>query len=157
MKKFGFTHLCIKKTFPKLAHQCEPLCKSLYSNVRYRWLDLQETYMYADRLFLQKAPQSNLTLYQCQRHLDHLWFFFFSFSDIFDFIHPDELSQKIQAMSTFNDHFGDSKPVYHNDILRCYAYIPPSDQYAVRVNTLSQYCSINRQVTRAFIPLLVYF
>lgn len=50
-------------------------------------------------------------------------------------------------MSNYTDHFGDQKGAYHDDTIRCYAYIAPEKNFATRANTLQEYCRINRQVT----------
>ncbi|KAJ8946815.1 hypothetical protein NQ318_002094 [Aromia moschata] len=38
------------------------------------------------------------------------------------------------------------KPVYHNDSIRCYAYIAPEDVFGMRVNTLPAYWSVNAKI-----------
>lgn len=66
--------------------------------------------------------------------------------DIFNFAKEDEFSILIREASSYNDHFGDSKPTYHGDSIRCYALLAPRDALGVRVNTLASYWSINHKV-----------
>ncbi|KAJ8938829.1 hypothetical protein NQ314_011320 [Rhamnusium bicolor] len=66
--------------------------------------------------------------------------------DIFAFAKEDELDLEIRNASSYNDHIGDMKPTYHNDSIRCFAYISPKDTFGVRVNTLPAYWSINAKI-----------
>ncbi|KAJ8966790.1 hypothetical protein NQ317_001729 [Molorchus minor] len=66
--------------------------------------------------------------------------------DIFAFAREDELNLWIREASSYNDHIGDMKPAYHNDSIRCFAFIAPKDTFGVRVNTLSVYWSLNAKI-----------
>ncbi|XP_072378914.1 translation initiation factor eIF2B subunit gamma [Diabrotica undecimpunctata] len=66
--------------------------------------------------------------------------------DIFAYAKEDELELAIRKLSSFNDHTGDLKDVYHGDPIRCYAYIAPKDIFGVRVNTLADYWSMNAKI-----------
>ncbi|KAJ8920028.1 hypothetical protein NQ315_011678 [Exocentrus adspersus] len=66
--------------------------------------------------------------------------------DIFAFAKEDELNLAIRGMSAYNDHIGDLKGAYHNDSIRCYAYIAPKDTFGVRINTLPAYWSVNAKI-----------
>lgn len=67
--------------------------------------------------------------------------------DVFSFATQKGFDQMIREASTFNDHVNGMKACYHDDLIRCYAYIPPKDSYAIRVNTLSAFCLINSKVS----------
>lgn len=66
--------------------------------------------------------------------------------DIFDYAKEIGYESKIRQMSTYNDHKLGSKGVYFNDILRCYAHIPNTDTFGIRVNTLSSFYLANNKV-----------
>nr|AMH84307.1 ascarylose A [Monochamus alternatus] len=66
--------------------------------------------------------------------------------DIFVFAQEDELDLEIRNASSYNDHIGDVRPAYHNDSIRCFAYIPPKDTFGIRVNTLPSYWSVNAKI-----------
>ncbi|KAL1491370.1 hypothetical protein ABEB36_011977 [Hypothenemus hampei] len=66
--------------------------------------------------------------------------------DIFNFSNENELDLMIRDASSYNDHTGDLKPTYHNDTIRCYAYIAPKGFMGLRVNTLQAYWSINGKI-----------
>lgn len=70
--------------------------------------------------------------------------------DIFDFSEEHGYESKIREMSSFNDHKLGSKGVYHNDILRCYAYIPDKNTFGMRINTLSSFYLANNKVSIKF-------
>lgn len=70
--------------------------------------------------------------------------------DIFHFAREDELDLAIRNISAFNDHMGDLKSAYQEDCIRCYAYVAPKDSFAVRVNTLNAYWSVNAKVSWSF-------
>ncbi|CAG2204136.1 EIF2B3 [Mytilus edulis] len=44
--------------------------------------------------------------------------------DIFSFSSEDPLTKDVQEMSTWIDHQGDMEDLYHDNKIRCYAYIP---------------------------------
>lgn len=69
-------------------------------------------------------------------------------NDIFHYAGESESdSLRVRNASTYNDHYGDVKPCYNNDIIRCFAYIAKPDTYGVRVNTLPAYCLVNAKVS----------
>lgn len=67
--------------------------------------------------------------------------------DIFFFAKEDDLELAIRSVSSHNDHIGDLRPAYHDDSIRCFAYIPPKGTFGVRVNTLPSYWSVNAKVS----------
>uniref|UniRef100_A0A1B6BX82 Translation initiation factor eIF2B subunit gamma n=1 Tax=Clastoptera arizonana TaxID=38151 RepID=A0A1B6BX82_9HEMI len=73
--------------------------------------------------------------------------------DIIEYAEESNLSTKIKAMSSFNDHRGDQWGPYHEDLIKCYAYIAPKTAFASRVNTLSEFCRVNREIINQW-PLL---
>jgi hypothetical protein len=71
----------------------------------------------------------------------------FCLSDLSHFAHEDTLVHVIRKLSSYNDHTGDMKPAYHDDPIRCYAFLAPSDKFGIRANTVATYCDINRKVS----------
>lgn len=67
-------------------------------------------------------------------------------TDILEFAEESKLALKVRKMSNYTDHSGDQMGAYHDDTIRCYAYIAPETNFATRANTLQEYCRINRQV-----------
>lgn len=67
-------------------------------------------------------------------------------SGVFAFASQTNLDSLVQEMSSFNDHYGDLKPSYHCDLVRCFAYIAEPDVFGIRVNTLPAYHSINLKI-----------
>nr|XP_023029177.1 translation initiation factor eIF-2B subunit gamma [Leptinotarsa decemlineata] len=65
---------------------------------------------------------------------------------IFSYAEKDGLNLAILEASSVNDHFGDMKPAYHGDVIRCYAYLAQKEAYGVRVNTLPAYWSANSKI-----------
>ncbi|KAJ9601166.1 hypothetical protein L9F63_000686, partial [Diploptera punctata] len=63
--------------------------------------------------------------------------------DLVHFAQEDCLVHKIRELSFYNDHTGDMEPVYHGDIVRCYAYVAPKEQFGVRANTVAAYFNLN--------------
>ena len=70
-------------------------------------------------------------------------------TDLVHFAQEDPVLDMIRKMSFYNDHSGDMAEVYHGDIVRCYAYVAPSEQFGVRANTVASYCDVNRKVRAA--------
>ncbi|KAF5287809.1 hypothetical protein FQR65_LT12177 [Abscondita terminalis] len=68
-------------------------------------------------------------------------------NDIFEYAKESQLKYLIRNSSSFNDHYGDLKSSYHDDIIRCFAYIAEPDVFGVRVNNLPAYYNINLQIT----------
>ncbi|XP_068630326.1 translation initiation factor eIF2B subunit gamma [Battus philenor] len=68
------------------------------------------------------------------------------FKDIFYYAVHQGYESKIMKMSAYNDHKLGSKPVYCNDILRCYAHIADKSTFGIRVNTLSAFCLSNKKI-----------
>lgn len=66
--------------------------------------------------------------------------------DIFSYAKEDEFAITIRKTSSYNDHSGDLKGTYHDDIIRCYAVIAPNNSLGVRINTLPAYWIINNTV-----------
>lgn len=67
--------------------------------------------------------------------------------DIFSFAKENEFDLAVREASSYNDHYGDLKPSYQNDTIRCYAYLAPKDSIGVRVNTIPNYWSLNGKVS----------
>lgn len=67
-------------------------------------------------------------------------------NDIFSFAKEDSLELLIRDTSTYNDHFGDLKDCYHNDVIRCFAYIASKNVVGIRVNTIPSYWIVNNKV-----------
>ncbi|PSN35021.1 Translation initiation factor eIF-2B subunit gamma [Blattella germanica] len=66
--------------------------------------------------------------------------------DLFHFAQEDPLVHMIRNMSFYSDHSGDMLPAYHGDIVRCYGYVAPTDNFGIRTNTVAAYCDINRRI-----------
>ncbi|VEN62600.1 unnamed protein product [Callosobruchus maculatus] len=66
--------------------------------------------------------------------------------DIFAYAKEDDLDLAIREASAYNDHIGDLKPAYHQDTIRCYAYVAPKDTFGARVNTLMNYWSVSGKI-----------
>ena len=56
----------------------------------------------------------------------------------------DEMSDRAQKLSCWNDHVGDLEEAYHGKKLRCFAYIMDGGS-CLRANNLYSYCELNRQ------------
>lgn len=67
-------------------------------------------------------------------------------NDIFAFAKESDLELRIRNASGFNDHYGDLKSSYHDDIIRCFAYIAEPEVFGIRVNNLPAYYNINLQI-----------
>lgn len=65
---------------------------------------------------------------------------------IFEFAVETGFESQIRDMSGYNDHRLGSKGVYHNDILRCYAYIPGQETFGMRINKMSSFYLANNKV-----------
>lgn len=68
-------------------------------------------------------------------------------NDLFLFAKENELDAQIKDSSTFNDHVGDTKPSYHDNIVRCYALITDKAVYGLRVNNIPSYWNICSKVS----------
>ncbi|XP_060529736.1 translation initiation factor eIF-2B subunit gamma [Cylas formicarius] len=66
---------------------------------------------------------------------------------IFHFSEESDLDLLIRETSSYNDHFGDLKPTYNGDSIRCYAYVAPKASFGIRVNNLPAYWSINGKIS----------
>lgn len=75
--------------------------------------------------------------------------------DIFFFAKEDDLELAIRGVSSHNDHIGDLKAAYHNDSIRCFAYIPPKDTFGIRINNLPSYWSVNAKVSASVIIFVI--
>jgi hypothetical protein len=64
-------------------------------------------------------------------------------SDIFSFSSEDALTQSVRDMSTWIDHQGDMEDCYHDNKIRCYAYVQDGG-FCVRTNTISAYSESNK-------------
>ncbi|XP_057318108.1 translation initiation factor eIF-2B subunit gamma [Microplitis mediator] len=62
--------------------------------------------------------------------------------DIYRFAVENKLDSLIRKMSAFNDHSSDLDNAYHDDIIRCYAYMIPSN-CGLRANTIQMYSFAN--------------
>lgn len=67
--------------------------------------------------------------------------------DIFSFSSEDALTQRVRDMSTWIDHQGDMEDCYHDNKIRCYAYVQDGG-FCVRTNTISAYSESNKQIPR---------
>jgi len=63
---------------------------------------------------------------------------------IFDHVKQDELSEKI--LETNLNNFSRLKQSHNAELIRCFAYIAPSESVGIRVNTILGYYSANRKV-----------
>ncbi|CAD6240576.1 GSCOCG00008854001-RA-CDS [Cotesia congregata] len=70
--------------------------------------------------------------------------------DIYRFAVESKLDTLIRKMSAFNDHDSDLDNAYHDDIIRCYAYMIPNNG-GLRANTVQMYSFAN-SMTSGFIP-----
>ncbi|XP_073977354.1 eukaryotic translation initiation factor 2B subunit gamma [Rhodnius prolixus] len=68
------------------------------------------------------------------------------------FTQEKELVQKVRNMSAYTDNR--FQVCYQRDSLRCYAQIYNKSAYAVRANTLQQYCLANREVVERWNSLI---
>lgn len=66
--------------------------------------------------------------------------------DILYYSKESNLDLLIRDRSTYNDHLGDNKACYHEDSIRCFAYISNPSSFGIRVNTIPAYWSINNKV-----------
>ncbi|KAJ4450126.1 translation initiation factor eIF2B subunit gamma isoform X2 [Periplaneta americana] len=66
--------------------------------------------------------------------------------DIFDFAQESYLTLKVRNISFYNDHKSDMNSAYHGDSIRCYGFLAPSHKFGARINTIVDYCNINRQI-----------
>lgn len=65
---------------------------------------------------------------------------------IYDFAIETGFESQIRNMSGYNDHRLGRKGVYHDDLLRCYAYIPNQESFGMRINKLSSFYLANSKV-----------
>lgn len=65
---------------------------------------------------------------------------------IFELAVETGYESQIRGMSGYNDHRLGRKGVYHNDILRCYAHIPSSETFGIRINKMSSFYLANSKV-----------
>lgn len=66
---------------------------------------------------------------------------------LFEFVKESKLEEDIRDLSTYTDHKGDLKKVYHGDILRCYAVVADPKYFGIRINSLQALCQANRIVS----------
>lgn len=64
------------------------------------------------------------------------------------FIPNTTLDQQILKTTLYNDN--KTKPLYHGDLLRCYALEAPKETIGVRVNTTLSFFAINQKVFYCF-------
>jgi translation initiation factor eIF-2B subunit gamma len=64
--------------------------------------------------------------------------------DIFDHVGQDELSHKV--IETNLNNFSRLKKSHDAELIRCYAYIAPSDCIGIRVNTMLGFCVANKKI-----------
>ncbi|GJQ76024.1 hypothetical protein Trydic_g18077 [Trypoxylus dichotomus] len=67
-------------------------------------------------------------------------------SDIFHFAKEADLDVLVREASTCTDHYGDLKPAYHGDVIRCFSYVADLKTFGIRVNTLPAYWYINGKI-----------
>lgn len=65
--------------------------------------------------------------------------------DVFRFAMGNPFHKMISEMSAFNDHNTDLEEAYHEDIIRCYAYVS-SEKFGLRANTVQMYHLANAKV-----------
>lgn len=70
--------------------------------------------------------------------------------EIYNLAKESEDVLNIRKASSYNDHIGDAKSVYHGDAIRCYAYLASKDDFGIRVNTIPAFWSLNNQVMNLF-------
>lgn len=58
-----------------------------------------------------------------------------------------KLEECIRDFSSYSDHRGDLKPVYHGDSIRCYAVVADSAHFGIRINSISSLWHANRLVS----------
>lgn len=66
--------------------------------------------------------------------------------DIYDFAQESALTLLVRNMSFYNDHRSGMSPTYHGDSIRNYGFVAPDEIFGVRINTIADYCNINRQI-----------
>ncbi|XP_076758003.1 eukaryotic translation initiation factor 2B subunit gamma [Xylocopa sonorina] len=66
--------------------------------------------------------------------------------DIFSFATEKQLDELIRKMSAYNDHSTDLEDAYHEDIIRCYAYIG-NGVFGLRANTIQMYHLANTKIS----------
>ncbi|XP_065367257.1 translation initiation factor eIF2B subunit gamma [Calliphora vicina] len=71
--------------------------------------------------------------------------------NIFGFIPNSTLDQQILKITLYNDN--KTKPLYHGDLLRCYALEAPKETIGVRVNTTLSFFAVNQKLSTIW-PLL---
>ncbi|XP_037822182.1 translation initiation factor eIF-2B subunit gamma [Lucilia sericata] len=71
--------------------------------------------------------------------------------NIFGFIPNSTLDQLILKITLYNDN--KTKPLYHGDLLRCYALEAPKETIGVRVNTTLSFFAVNQKLSTIW-PLL---
>ncbi|KRT82246.1 hypothetical protein AMK59_3733 [Oryctes borbonicus] len=67
-------------------------------------------------------------------------------NDIFQFAREADLDVLVREASTCTDHYGDLKPAYHGDPIRCFSYVADLKTFGIRINTLSAYWYINGKI-----------
>lgn len=72
----------------------------------------------------------------------------FDSNDIFEYVKHNELNQKM--LETNLNNFSRIKRSNESELIRCFAYISPTNFACVRVNTIQNYCLINSQIISLF-------
>lgn len=72
----------------------------------------------------------------------------FDSNDIFDHVKQNELDQKI--LETNLNNFGRLKRSNNSELIRCFAHIAPTSSFCIRVNTILNYCIVNKSIFSVF-------
>jgi translation initiation factor eIF-2B subunit gamma len=72
----------------------------------------------------------------------------FDTNDIFDFVRQDVLDQKIVETNLNNNL--NAKRSATVDLIKCFAYVAPASSFCARVNTLLNYCTVNKNIINLF-------
>lgn len=66
--------------------------------------------------------------------------------DIFKFASHRGYEKEITQFSSYNDHSYGMKALYHEDLIRCYGFIPKNECFGMRINTLSAFYLVNSKI-----------
>lgn len=72
----------------------------------------------------------------------------FDSNDIFEHVKQNELDQKV--LETNLNNFSRVKRSHDSELIRCFAYVAPTDSFCIRVNTILNYCTVNRNISSLF-------
>lgn len=72
----------------------------------------------------------------------------FDQNDIFEHIKQNELDQKI--LQTNLNTYSRLKRSTNSELIRCFAYVAPEETFCMRVNTILNYCQVNKKIVSLF-------